>query len=198
MSTHDNDELQVFDDEKAILLDHNYDGIHELNHPLPMWWIVIFALTVIFSIPYYVYYTHMNGPSLDEELAADIAKIEKAQKTAQANKGGFDMEKYNAYVVTEKAQKVGKKTYKRKCKACHGKFGEGGIGPNLTDKYWLNGDGSIAEVYKVVEHGVPDKGMQAWGQTLGENKMMAVVDYVMKLRGTNPANAKAPQGELYE
>lgn len=199
MSTHDKDDkLQVFDDEKSILLDHNYDGIHELDHPLPFWWIAIFVGSVIFSIPYYLYYTHLGGPSLDDELKESVARIEKAQSEYKASKGGFDVAKFNAYVATKEAQKSGAKTYKRKCKACHGADGEGGIGPNLTDNYWLNGDGSVASVYSVVENGVVDKGMQAWGQTLGEEKMMAVVDYVMKLRGTKPANAKAPQGELFE
>jgi cytochrome c oxidase cbb3-type subunit 3 len=199
MSTNDkNDKLQVFDDEKSILLDHNYDGIHELDHPLPSWWVTIFISSVIFSIPYYLYYTHFGGPTLDDELKESVARIEKAQSEYKAKQGGFDIDKFNAYVVTKKAQKSGKKTYRRKCKACHGAAGEGGIGPNLTDNYWIHGDGSIAAVYKVVEHGVIEKGMQAWGQTLGEEKMMAVVDYVMKLRGTNPANAKAPQGELFE
>ena len=190
--------VEVFDDEKAILLSHDYDGIRELNHPLPSWWVTIFVLSIVFSIPYYIYYTHMNGPSSDETLNAEIAQIEKQQAEFQKNQEKFDLEKYNAYVATKKAQKIGKKTFKRKCKACHGAQGEGSIGPNLADNYWIHGDGSIESVYNTIDHGVVDKGMPAWGQTLGKEKVMAVVDYVMKFKGTNPANAKAPQGKLYQ
>jgi cytochrome c oxidase cbb3-type subunit 3 len=192
------EEVQVFDDEKSILLDHDYDGIKELNHPLPSWWITIFYLTIAFAAVYYIYYTFLGAQTIEEAYRADISEIEEAKAAYLKEQGGFDLDSYNAYVITEKAMKVGKKTYKRKCKACHGKDGGGGIGPNLADKYWINGNGSVETVYDVIYHGVEEKGMQAWGTTLSDNKMMAVVKYVMDFQGTNPEGPKEAQGELYE
>lgn len=198
MSNDSDNEVKIYDDEKAVLLDHDYDGIRELNHPLPAWWVVVFIGTVVFSIPYFLYYSNFGGPSSDEELAADMAIIYQNQANAVVKKVSFNMDEYNSYIATAKAKKSGKKIYKRKCKACHGANGEGGIGPNLTDKFWINGDGSIPTIYKVVDEGVVDKGMAAWGDSLGKNKVMAVVDYINSFKGTNPENAKGPQGQKYE
>lgn len=197
--SNDENKVEVFDDEKALLLDHDYDGIHELNHPLPMWWVVVFIGTVIFSIPYYVYYTHMDGPSLKQELEADLKVIHANKAAHLAKQGGFNLDEYNAYITSDPAKvaKSGKKTYKRKCKACHGAQGEGGIGPNLADMFWINGNGSTADVYKSVDKGIVDKGMAAWGEALGKDKTMAVVEYIKTFQGTNPENAKAPQGTDY-
>lgn len=194
----DENEVKVFDDEKEILLDHDYDGIRELNHPLPSWWLGIFYITIIFGAIYYTYFTFFNAPTLVEEYHSEMSKITKAKADWERKNGGFNLDKYHAYVVTPKAKKIAKKTYKRKCKACHGKDGGGGVGPNLTDKYWLNGQGKIADVYKVIKEGVAEKGMQAWEDTLSEEKMMAVTKYVMDFQGTTPKNPKEPQGELFE
>lgn len=198
--SNDENKVEVFDDEKALLLDHDYDGIHELNHPLPMWWVIIFIGTVVFSVPYYIYYNHAGGPTLKEELAADMKVIADNKAAHMEKQGGFNLEEYKAYIASDpkKVAKRGRKTYKRKCKACHGAQGEGGIGPNLTDMFWINGDGSVAAVYKVIDKGVVDKGMAAWGEVLGKEKLMAVVEYVMKFKGTTPSNPKAPQGKEYK
>ena len=74
--------------------------------------------------------------------------------------------------------------------------GGGGIGPNLTDVYWLHG-GSIADIFKTVKYGVPEMGMQAWKSELRPANMQEVSSYILTLAGTNPPNAKAPQGEVY-
>lgn len=196
--TNKDNEVQVFEDEKKILLDHDYDGIKELDHPLPSWWVSIFYITIIFAVGYYAYYTFMGGPTLTDEYKAEIALVEKAKADWDKKNNSFDIEEYNAYVVTPKAQKLAKKTYKRKCKACHAKDGGGGVGPNLTDNFWKNGDGSLEAVYKVIDKGVVDKGMEAWGEKLKKNQLMAVVKYVMDLKGTTPEAPKEAEGELYE
>lgn len=198
MSNNDDNNVEIFDDEKSVLLDHDYDGIKELNHPLPRWWVIIFIGTIIWSIPYYAYYIHMDGPSGEQELAMEMEIIKKNQEAFQANKVGFNMDEYKEVLADPKIAKRSKKLYKRKCKACHGANGEGGIGPNLADNYWLNGNGSIGDIYKVIDEGVTDKGMAAWGPALGKKKVMQVLSYVMKFKGTNPANAKAPQGKEYK
>ncbi|MDP7321368.1 MAG: cbb3-type cytochrome c oxidase N-terminal domain-containing protein [Bacteriovoracaceae bacterium] len=192
------DKVKVFEDEKEILLDHDYDGIKELDHPLPSWWLGIFYVTIIFSIGYYVYYTFMDGPTLTEEYKTEIANVEEAQKKWEEKNNSFNMDEYNAWVNTPKAKKIAKKTYRRKCKACHGPDGGGGVGPNLADNYWKNGDGSVEAIYKVVDKGVVDKGMEAWGPKIGKEKVMAVVKYVKDFQGTTPTNPKEPEGKLYE
>lgn len=199
MSNENNDDkVEIFDDEKSVLLDHDYDGIKELNHPLPRWWVVVFIGTIVWSIPYYAYYMHMGGPNQAEELAMEMKVIKEKQEKFEATKVGFSEEEYRKVAADPKNAKRSKKLYKRKCKACHGAKGEGGIGPNLTDKYWINGTGSLADVYKVLDEGVIDKGMAAWGQTLGKEKVLSVLSYVMKFQGTSPENAKAPQGKEYK
>jgi mono/diheme cytochrome c family protein len=91
-----------------------------------------------------------------------------------------------------------KLVYDKNCIVCHGAKGEGNpIGPNLTDKYWLTG-GSPAEIYTSIADGIPAKGMQAWKGQLTEKQMVALTSYIIGMQGTNPPNARAPQGELYD
>ena len=89
MSKKDNDkkEVEVLDDEKELVLDHNYDGIKELDHPLPAWWVFIFIATIVFAIPYYFYYTHASGPSIRDEMKEELAKIYKIQDEYEAKQG---------------------------------------------------------------------------------------------------------------
>lgn len=136
-------EMNVFEEEKKILLDHDYDGIKELNHPLPSWWVFVFIATVVFSIPYWIYYHHMSGPSLNDEFNSHMEVVSAAKAEYEKKQGTFNLDEYNSFIADSDALKTGAKVYKRKCKACHGTDGEGGIGPNLTDAYWLNGDGSV-------------------------------------------------------
>ncbi|MCT4641169.1 MAG: c-type cytochrome [Bacteriovoracaceae bacterium] len=198
MSDQNKNEVEIFEDEKQILLDHDYDGIRELDHPLPKWWLITFYVTIIFSVPYYLAHTFGGAQSIQEEFKSDVKTAIKTQAEHEAKEGGFNEQEYRKILATEKIDKIAKKTYKRKCKACHGKYGEGGVGPNLTDNFWLHGDGSIATVYKTIHKGVVDKGMPAWGAKLGKKKTYAVLKYVMAFKGTNPENAKEPQGKEYK
>ncbi len=199
MSKKDNDkkEVEVLDDEKELVLDHNYDGIKELDHPLPAWWVFIFIATIVFAIPYYFYYTHASGPSIRDEMKEELAKIYKIQDEYEAKQGGFNIDKYNQFIITEQAKKLGKMVFNASCAACHGQKGQGGIGPNLTDKYWLHGEGKLAGVFEVIKNGVGAKGMPAWKQSLNEDEMMAVTDYVLKFK-QRYVEGKEPQGELVE
>ena len=185
----------ILDDEKGLVLNHDYDGIQELDHPLPRWWIIVFAITIVFAVPYYFYYVHFGGPSNRDELNEKISHIKTKQQEYEAKKGGFKVDAYNAFIATEKARKLGEKTYRRKCLSCHAADGIGLIGPNLTDNYWIHGKGSLADVYKIIDKGVVKKGMPAWGKVLKEEQLFAVVAYVMKMKGKN-LKGKEPQGEL--
>ncbi|RMD98998.1 MAG: hypothetical protein D6814_06400 [Calditrichaeota bacterium] len=89
----------------------------------------------------------------------------------------------------------GKKIFLQNCVKCHGVYGEGGIGPNLTDDYWIHGDGTINAIIHTIRNGVPVKGMIAWKNYLRPQQILEVGSYVLSLRGSNPPNAKAPQGK---
>jgi cytochrome c oxidase cbb3-type subunit 3 len=198
MSNEDNKDVTVLDDEKGLLLDHNYDGIRELDHPLPFWWLVIFILTVVFSVPYFVYYVMATGETLTDEYVAEMKVVKEKQDAFEAKHGKFNVEKFNAFAVGIENDKKTRKIYKRKCKACHAADGGGGIGPNLADNYWVNGNGSPETIFKVIDKGVVDKGMEAWGKKLDRDQIYKLTAYVIMFKGTTPADPKEPQGEKYE
>ena len=108
------------------------------------------------------------------------------------------MEEFKAVVADPSIMKGAAKVYKRKCKACHGPDGGGGVGPNLTDHFWIHGNGSLESKYDVVNKGVVAKGMPAWGITLGKDRVYAVLKYIDDFKGTSPENPKEPQGEEYK
>jgi cytochrome c oxidase cbb3-type subunit 3 len=92
----------------------------------------------------------------------------------------------------------GKVVFNNNCVACHRADGGGNtIGPNLTDEYWIHG-GGIKNVFSTIKNGKVDKGMPEWGKAMSAQDVRDVAFFVMSLKGTNPANGKAPQGELYK
>lgn len=184
----DNEKNIVLDDEKAILLNHNYDGIEELDNPLPNWWLIIFYGTIIFSVFYYGYYEMFGGPSHRKQLDADLAEIHALAPAPVAMVFSDDDSK-NPQLVAN-----GKVVFDGKCAACHRADGGGLVGPNLTDKAWIHGDGHAEAIAKVVAEGVADKGMPPWAALLSNDEMKGVVAFVVSLKGTQPPNPKEPQG----
>lgn len=182
-----------FLEENAHLIsDHDYDGIQELNNPMPTWWRYLFYVTIVFSAVYMFRY-HVFGDDLQ------IAEYEKEMALAEANKPKPTFDESSLVLMKDaKDLKAGKALYDKNCVACHGLLGEGNaIGPNMTDDYWLNG-GSLEDVYKIIKVGKPLKGMLAWQNQLSPEQMLQVSSYVMTLIGTNPPNAKKSEGELYK
>lgn len=183
--------------EKDKLLDHNYDGIEELDNPLPNWWVWLFYATIIFSVIYYIYFTFM-APSSAERVEAKVQQLDvvkQAQKAAAAADAALGAKK-DAFPSGPEALALGKTVYTSRCLACHGTAGEGLVGPNMADKYWIHGKGTAPDIYKVIVEGVPAKGMIAWAPLLSDEEMRAVTVYIQTFQGTNPPNAKAPEGEL--
>jgi cytochrome c oxidase cbb3-type subunit 3 len=184
--------------EEDILMHHNYDGIQELDNSLPPWWVAMFYITILFGGIYMVYY-HFAGIGLNSaeqyEYEIEIAtKAKQAYLAKQAN----TVDETNAVMIEDEAElAIGEASFKSKCAACHGQLGEGGVGPNLTDQYWLHG-GDIKDVFRVIKYGVPEKGMIAWQNQMNPSEMIKVASYIKTLEGTNPPNAKEPQGELYQ
>ena len=181
------------------LLDHNYDGIQELDNSLPKWWLYSFYACCLFGAIYFYYYEFGGGPSSVEELNTALAKIKTTQvaEVATNTDGGAEVD-LDSLVGDETAIIMGQKEYAIKCASCHGKSGEGLIGPNLTDNYWLHGDGKIETIVNTIVVGVPEKGMLAWGPLMSKKSINFVGAYIVSLKGTNPANAKAKEGELRE
>ncbi len=184
--------------ESEVKLDHNFDGIEELNNPLPPWWSAGFIITVIIAAVYVVFYfttyydANKMGKWQETEYQAEVAQ---AQAEIEAYKKAHGIVDENTVTVLKDAQSLeeGKQIYLKNCAACHGPDGGGGIGPNLTDDKWIHGC-DIKSLFKVINNGVLSKGMPAW-KNLGSQNIQKVASYVLSLQGTKPANPKAPQGE---
>jgi cytochrome c oxidase cbb3-type subunit 3 len=184
--------------DKDELLNHNYDGIQEYDNDLPRWWVSIFWISMIFAVVY-VFYFHLGfgrftSQKLDDNMAEIMARRESSKKVDAANTQTVKVDLV-ALVKDQEALARGKASYDAKCIACHLDKGQGLVGPNLTDDYWIHG-GKIEEIKKVIIEGVLDKGMLAWGNTMSPKEIDEVTAYVWSLHGSNPAGAKEPQGNL--
>ncbi len=187
--------LKPIEQEKDMVIPHAYDGIHELNNPVPTWFNVLFYGTLIFAAGY-MYYYHIgeHGERQDDEYLTEMNKAE-LEKKAYLAKFAVSVDE-NSVKIDPSQIVVGKSIYDANCTACHGEHGEGLVGPNLTDEYWLHG-GSVSDIFKVIKYGVPEKGMVSWEKNMSSSNISAVTNYILSLKDTKPANAKAPQGELY-
>jgi len=185
------------EEEHEIILDHNYDGIKELDNDLPPWWLYGFYASIIFAVIYMARFHIFNGETQYDELKQNLAQAEV--ELEEYRKIAKDLVDVNTVeVLTDAADvKAGKAIYETNCVACHKSDGGGGIGPNLTDEYWILG-GGIKNVFNtLVEGGRAGKGMISWKQTLKPSEMAQVASYVLTLEGTNPAEPKEPQGDIW-
>lgn len=190
-------DIVPIEDEADIMTDHEYDGIRELDNNLPPWWIGMFYLTIIFSVIYIPYYHGGGGLLQEEEYLAEIEQGEKDVAAFIAMKGSMVDETNVTASTSASVLKNGKDIFIAKCAACHGQAGEGNVGPNLTDEYWLHG-GDIKDVFKSIKYGIPEKGMIAWETQMSPTEISETASYIMSLKGSNPPNPKAAQGELYK
>lgn len=177
------------------LLDHNYDGIQELDNPLPGWWLQTFYWAVVFAIFYFTYYELAGGPDQWAELRQEMIPIEQAQ--AQAKGKGYQDDEIVSILSNRERVASGKKSFSEKCASCHGNQAQGLIGPNLTDKFWIHGNGTPGAIAKVISDGVPDKGMPSWGPLLPRDELLNVASYIVSIKGSNPPQGKSPQGQEY-
>jgi cytochrome c oxidase cbb3-type subunit 3 len=183
--------------EEEIMFDHVYDGIRELDNDLPPWWKYGFYLTIVFAGAYLIHYHVISTGDL--QTAEYTKSIEKAkiEKEEFAKNNANSVNETNAVMLTDKAAIAkGEAIFKESCAACHGRVGEGGVGPNLTDTYWMHG-GSIKDIFSSIKYGWPDKGMKAWQTDFSPVQIHQISSYIKTLNGTNPPNAKEKQGELY-
>lgn len=183
--------------EAEIIMDHNYDGIQELDNTLPPWWKYGFYASIVFAIIYLVRFEILGADNqyveLEKEVAAATIAIEEYKKTA---KDLIDAD--NVVLLTEASDlKAGEGIYNTLCVACHRMDGGGGIGPNLTDEYWILG-GGIKNIFNTIsEGGRSGKGMVSWKQSLKPSEIQQVASYVMSLSANNPVDGKDPEGEIW-
>jgi cytochrome c oxidase cbb3-type subunit 3 len=182
--------------EADIVLDHEYDGIRELDNSLPPWWKYGFIITIAISVVYMLHFHVLgSGKNPTEEYAAELQNA-KVKLEAYEAKNKDKVDENNIQLADAGGIADGKDIFQQMCWACHGKMGEGGAGPNLTDEFWLH-KGSLNDIYKSIKSGYPDKGMQSWEKQYSPKQIAHLASYIKSLKGTKPANGKAAQGDLY-
>ena len=183
--------------EDEIILDHNYDGIKELDNNLPPWWLYGFYASIIFAGIYLAKYHIFDGSTQKEEYMVEVAEARAAVEEYKKNAKGLIDANTVELLTGEQDINAGKAIFSGNCAACHKIDGGGGIGPNLTDSYWILG-GGIKNVFNTIsEGGRAGKGMVSWKTDLKPDEIAQVASYVLSLHGTTPADAKDPEGELW-
>jgi len=188
--------LRPLSEEKSLLMDHEFDGIQELDNPIPSWFNFLFYGTISFGVVYLlIYHVFSWAPLQDEEYRLEMNKAALAKKeflSKQANKVDENSIKLD---LSAEVLASGKSIFLENCSSCHGNNGQGLVGPNLTDDYWLHGS-KINDLFKTIEYGVAAKGMPTWENRLSPKQIGDVANYIKSLRGTHPLNPKEPQGQL--
>jgi len=185
------------DEEDEIILEHDYDGIKELDNVLPPWWVYLFYATIIFSVVYLVRFHVVGDYTQKEEFeeAMELAELEKSKLPKDAS----EEISYETVVAVTDAESLakGKEIFNNACAACHKADGGGLVGPNLTDKHWING-GGIKNIFKIISEGSKNNpSMVAWKSNLSSKDIQSVSSYILTLAGTNPPDAKAAEGEIW-
>jgi cytochrome c oxidase cbb3-type subunit 3 len=188
---------ESLDNEDQLLLDHDYDGIKELDNNLPPWWVYLFYACIIFGVVYMVRFEVLGADNQEMELKKEVAqaKIDIAEymKTAPDM-----MDEKTVTLLTDPADlAAGKEIFTTNCAACHRADAGGQIGPNLTDDQWILGGGIKNVFHTLVNGGRDGKGMISWKGTLKPKEMQKVASYILSLKGSNPPDAKAPEGEVW-
>ena len=183
----------------APIQGHKYDGIQEYDNPMPGWWVWIFIVCIVFS-PIYILGVHQFGfiNTYEDDLAQAQAELAEIREVYATTGPSFktDAGALAEYAADPLMATAGGETFATLCAACHGDAGQGLIGPNLTDEFWIGG-GSEEEIYQNISDGVPANGMPAWNTSLSEEEIAEAMAYVISLYGTNPPSPKPPQGEPY-
>lgn len=188
------DKTPLYDDN--LLEGYEYDGITEYDNPCPAWLMYVFYFTVFLAIFFIGY--HFGSSSKDEMLKAYMDKLQKSQSQALEQVPEVSETKLVALLEEPAALSSGKEIFDGKCALCHGVVGEGLIGPNLIDNYWLHGTGKISDIAAAIRSGIPDKGMVAWQGRIPEENILQIAAYIKSLKGIQSENAKEPEGRLIE
>ena len=191
------DEVGGKEEQEKLMSDHSYDGITELDNFMPPWLQWVFICTIGFGILYFINYSVLGYGKTGIEEYQEELRIEAIAAEARKANMAASIDETNVTVDNSgTALAAGKSIFEANCAACHAQDGGGGVGPNLTDDYWLHG-GDIKDVFTVIKYGVISKGMVPWEDQLAPQEIQEVASFILSLKGTTPANPKDPQGELY-
>ena len=177
-----------------VALGHAYDGIREYDNPMPFWWSAIFWVTILFSLPYFVFY-HLGGvgTSLSEDYETEVGAFYEVQA---AKLGNLKPDEATILALSTDRQRLmaGQNMFKANCATCHAPDGGGKTGPNLTDDFYINVR-KPEDIFTVLRDGVEAKGMPKWGKRFSELQLVLLSAYVAGLRGTSPASPLTSQGD---
>lgn len=185
-------------DKKDELLDHEVDGIRELDNALPRWWLYGFYFTIALGIVYYANYHLLPEPyfgkaTVAAEHAAEVEAAERMRPKAAPGAAAIALRLDAESLARGKAIFTGQANA---CHACHREDLGGLVGPNLTDDLWLHGC-APAEIAKNIASGFPEKGMQPYGTAsrISDEQLVDLVSFVVSRRGSSPAGPKAADAE---
>lgn len=192
-----NEEIRIEKDELTgdkLLSGHEYDGIKELDNKLPRWWLWLFYISIAFAAVYFLrYHVIRTAPLQEAEYAGEVDAAQAKYKDAMP---ASTIDASTAQFLTDPTSlEAGKAIYDKSCAVCHLAKGQGLVGPNLTDEYWIHGC-QIGDLFNIITIGVPEKGMISWKEQLTPLQIQEVASYILTLSGTNPPNPKEPQGDI--
>lgn len=184
--------------EDALLMDHEADGIRELDNKLPRWWVYLFYGSIVFAVAYLGYY-HVYGKVKpgSVKLSADeyIAEMAIGNQLKSNSMAKFETQIVNLQPAQDAVLIArGRQTFTRLCAPCHRADGGGLVGPNLTDDYWIHGS-KFSDNVHTIWNGVPEKGMITWKNYLKPSEVYEVASFIYTLRGTHPPNPKPPENQ---
>jgi cytochrome c oxidase cbb3-type subunit 3 len=176
-----------------LLMDHEADGIRELDNNLPRWWVWLFNLCILFAVGYMAYFHVFR---LGDLQAAQYVKESKEGDgiKAQVLKAFEDSLPMLSPSKDQAILERGHAIFLHNCAPCHRADGGGLVGPNLCDDYWIHGSNFVDNLHTIV-NGVPAKGMVTWRGILKTNEIYSVASYIYTLRGTHPPNPKPPENQ---
>lgn len=186
----------ALEEEQSLDLAHNYDGIRELDNKVPAWWQYAFLASFIFGVVY------MYRMFVSETLPGQLQELQVANRVAELQKAEYlrnaanNIDENNVVLLDASGIAAGSVLYGKNCQACHGDKGQGGVGPNLTDDYWLH-NGGIKDIFRSIKYGWQEKGMKSWKDDFSPAQIAQLASYVKSLHGTNPPSGKEPQGTLF-
>lgn len=166
---------------------HEYDGIEEADNKLPQWWLWSFYLAIAFAAGYWLWYEEFRvtpGP-LDSYALARMEALDTGEEVTEPMLAQLAEDSLSV--------RGGAQIFATNCAKCHGSRGEGNIGPNLTDEFWIGG-GSAVDIYTTIVEGRDGKGMQGWGLQLGPGRCKQVTAYLLTLRDSK-VPGKPPEGK---
>ncbi len=180
----------------VIPQDEDFDGIKELNNRVPPWFNYLFGGTILFGVVYMLnYHVWQSSPLPRAEYAEEVSAADLSRRIRMVAEGTINEDELVA-LRDDAALKAGQERFLKNCVTCHGLHGEGIVGPNLTDPYWIHG-GGIKNVYATIKNGVPEKGMISWKLVFTPKEIQQIASFVLSLQGTNPPNGKRPEGSMY-